>query len=123
MGTGGVARRLLDPEQSALAGSGPKRFPVVTGMLLAEAGMATELNAFYDDVRKLAKDFAERGRPDVAEQLDRAMYGSTSGEILSDIGAALTRVGPISGANSEQLERDVATVLLRIERMWGSAPY
>ena len=85
--------------------------------------MSTELHGFYDDVRKLATEFAENGRLDVAEQLDRAMYGSTSGEILSVIGAALTRVGPIGGPNSEQLEHDVATVLLRIERMWGPTSY
>ncbi len=50
------------------------------------------LDDVYAEVRRLIVVLQDEQAPDAAEELDRAMYGSTSGEILSDLGAGLSAI-------------------------------
>ena len=51
-----------------------------------------DLWSFYDKVRDFQVRLSGLGHAEVADAIDRAMYGSTSGEILGDLGVALRRV-------------------------------
>jgi hypothetical protein len=81
------------------------------------------LEDVYAEVRRLVVVLREEQAPDVAEELDRAMYGSTSGEILADLGfhlkAALRRRGALTPATRARLKallRDVDVILRRAGR-------
>lgn len=80
------------------------------------------LEDVYAETRSLVAVLRDENAPDVAEELDRALYGSTSGEILADLGFHLKAVRrrdgltPATRARLKALLRDVDAILRRAGR-------
>ena len=81
--------------------------------------MSDQLLSLYDDVNALAQELSTRGRMALADQLKRAMYGSTSGEILSDVAGALTEARSLDAPELDELRPAMESLLRRILQMWG----
>jgi hypothetical protein len=79
--------------------------------------MSDELSQLYEDVERLAAELTAGGETDTAEALRRAMYGSTSGEILTDIYAALRDSTPVPNGRSRQTAGAIASIQSRIAAM------
>lgn len=79
--------------------------------------MPEDIWSFYDEVNALAKEVAKRGHATLADKLNRAMYGSTSGEILGDIYLALREAVSDGGPQCADLTPMMRAMMQSIERM------
>jgi hypothetical protein len=70
----------------------------------------------YDEVRACVSALRHAGLGDAADLVEGCLYGSTSGEILTDLGAALVSTLRTNEAMSGPLRRRVSALLDDVDR-------
>ncbi|MCG3133140.1 MAG: hypothetical protein HMLKMBBP_00233 [Planctomycetes bacterium] len=80
--------------------------------------MPTDIHA---EVRAAAAALRAAGRPDAADVLDRALLGSTSGEILTDLGKGVTSLLRASPRLPAELAGRLRAVRREVDRALGRA--
>jgi hypothetical protein len=70
------------------------------------------------DAAVLIAELRRLGETALAEKLDRAQYGSTSGEILGDIGAALLQRAGLKAKLSDEARRAWDNLRAEVDRAY-----
>lgn len=83
--------------------------------------MAQMLDAIYDEARVCVAALRAADRASDADALDTALYGATSGEILTDLGFHLSKIVGSRADLSADLRGRLGRLLAEVDRILKEA--